>query len=313
MLSQSEKRVYLPNFLIVGAQKSGTTSCYYYLKQHPEIFMSAIKEPHFIVEQFFEYPPNGLGSVRIYKHRIKDFSDYCKLYQTSGGKKAVGESCADNLYYYEKAIPYIKHFLGNPKIIIILRNPVERAYSAYTELIRDNLEYLSFEDALKEEENRINEGWYNAWFYRDVGFYYKPVKAYVEAFDRVKICLFDDLTNDAFSFIKGIHEFLAVDTAFVPNLKTIYNTSGIPKFRRLNRFFVKPTRLHSVTKRIGKLILKDDRWVKLRDTLRGKLLTKKDMNPETRRHLQDVYRDDIQRLETLIGRDLSTWYKKQEI
>ena len=309
MLDQNEKKVCLPNFLIVGTQKSGTTSCHYYLKQHPEIFMSAIKEPHFVAEQFFKYPPTGLGSVKIFKNTIKDFDDYCKLYETAYGKKAVGESCADNLYYHEKAIPHIKHYFGDPKIIIILRNPVERAYSAYTERIRDNLEHLSFEDALEEEGKRISEGWYNGWFYRDVGFYFKPVQDYMRAFSRVKILLFDDLKQDTLSFMNEIYAFLDVDSSFVPDLKTIYNISGIPKYKRLNRFFIQPTKLQGITRRIGKFILKDDGWVRLRDTLRGKLLIKTDMNPETRRRLKEEYRDDLQKLAILTGHDLSHWYQ----
>ena len=139
--------VLLPNFLVVGAGKSGTTSLYHYLKAHPDVFMSRIKEPGFIVAQFIKMPQSGVGDER--QSTVGNFSDYCRLFEDAEGKKAVGEASNDNLYHYERAIPYIKRFFGDIKIIIILRNPVDRAFSAYTYLLRDNREFLTFEEDLR--------------------------------------------------------------------------------------------------------------------------------------------------------------------
>jgi hypothetical protein len=140
------KIVRLPNFLIVGASRCGTTSLYHYLKEHPNIFMSSIKEPSFILSQFSKVPKNGIGDDR--QDYIDNFDDYCRLFERAGDRKAIGEASSHNLYHYEKAIPTIRKFLGDPKIIIAIRNPVEKAYSAYTFLVSENREYLTFEEGL---------------------------------------------------------------------------------------------------------------------------------------------------------------------
>jgi len=144
----------LPNFLIVGAAKSGTTSLYHYLKQHTEIYMSSIKEPKFITSQFLTFPFKGTGDEKVEQNIIKSFREYCNLFKDVNNDKMIGEASADNLYFFKKAINIITHYLKKPKIIIILRNPIERAFSHFNQFIRDNREYLSFEEALKEEKNR---------------------------------------------------------------------------------------------------------------------------------------------------------------
>jgi len=295
----------LPNFLIVGAARAGTTSLYYYLKQHPEIFMSRIKEPRFIFAQFTRFPTKGVGDG--YSNVVQDFHDYCLLFRESSGEKAIGEASPDNLYPYKDAIPTIKRFLSDPKIIIMLRNPVERAFSAYMFLVRDRRESLSFEEALDQEDERIREGWAPIWFYRDAGFYYKPVKAYSEGFSKVKVCLFDDLQKDPSSLVRDIYRFLEVDPAFVPDTSTRYNVSGNPRSRMLNDFFIKRSRLQTITRKVGHTILGEDDWVRLRDTLRPKLLRRTELAPGKRRDLEDDYRGDLLRLQDLIGRDLQSW------
>jgi len=153
--------IKLPNFLIVGAPKSGTTSLYYYLKEHPEIYMSKLKEPHFFSKECKNLPFRGpkdesLGST---KYMNLTWEDYQNLFKGAITYKAVGEASADYLYYFKCSIKNIKKYLGNPKIIIILRNPIERAFSAYLHMLRDGREYLSFREALHMEEERKKNNW----------------------------------------------------------------------------------------------------------------------------------------------------------
>ncbi len=305
-----EREVNLPNFLIVGAARSGTTSLYHYLKQHYDIFMPSIKEPRFILAQYMKLPPKGIGDDR---HKfIANYSDYCNLFKDSAGKKAIGEASIDNLYHYDLAIKYIKKFLGNPKIIIILRDPVDRALSAYKHQVRDNREYLQFEEALSQEEKRMKDGWAFIWAYKKCGFYYNPVKAYLNNFRDVKVCLLDDLKRDAVLLIKDIYKFLEVDASFTPNTKVRHNVAGSPKLRLLNNFFLNPTKLQILTKSIGKFFLGEDRWIQLREKLRAKILASPVMKHETEKYLYDLYRDDILKLQTLIGRDLSRWLESAD-
>ena len=119
----------LPNLLIVGAAKSGTTSLHNYLNQHPEVFMCNPKEPHFLINK-------EIGVERI-PIGISDFATYKNMFSEGEGCKYRGESSVMYLLFPEIVIPNIKQYLSSEtKIIIMLRNPVERAYSGYQHVKR---------------------------------------------------------------------------------------------------------------------------------------------------------------------------------
>ncbi|ADG12893.1 sulfotransferase [Methanocaldococcus infernus ME] len=300
----------LPNFLIVGAAKSGTTSLYHYLKEHPEIYMSPIKEPKFITSNFLKFPFQGIGDHLVERSIIKTWEDYTKLFSKVKNEKAIGEASADTLYYYKNSIKYIKKYLGEPKIIIILRNPIDRAFSAYLHLLRDNREYLTFEEALKVEKKRIKLNWDFIWHYKNVGFYYKQVKAYMKYFSEVKIYLYDDLKKDTLKVVQDIYKFLEVNDSFVPtSIKIKFNVSGIPKNRFLHRFLTQPNPLKSVIKPFAKALIPKDMREKIMNKLIQINLEKLQMKPETRSYLKNLYRKDILRLQDVIERDLSHWLK----
>lgn len=302
---EKRRNTKLPNFLIVGASRCGTTSLYHYLKGHPDVFMSRIKEPSFFLAQFNPVPEKGIGDDK--KKYYKNFDDYGRLFEKAGNSQAIGEASTENLYHAEKAIPYIQKYLGNPKIIISLRNPVERAFSAYSFLLSENREFLSFEEGLEQEEKRRRDGWRQIWFYQDAGFYFRRVKAYLENFGDVKICLFDDLKKTPVSLVQDIFRFLSVDSSFVPDVTMRFKTSGIPRSKKINRFFEEPTRLRSIVRAVGRFILTEDRWIKWRDRLKAKSYAKAEIKAETRKYLENIYREDILKLQDLIRRDLSPW------
>jgi hypothetical protein len=300
----------LPNFLIAGAAKSGTTAFYYQLKRHPEIFLSPVKEPCYLTSTFLRLPQPGIkDELKFY---VRTFEDYCKLFEDAAGKKAVGEASADTLYFHEKVIPVIKRVLGNPKIIILLRDPSERAYSAYLHLVRDNREYLSFEDGLKEEDERIRRDWQCMWHYKNRGMYYRQVKAFMEAFDRVNVFIYEDFRKNSPDVIKQACEFLEVDTSYKPaDSHARYNVSGVPRFKALNNIFLMKNVVQRTARKVGSAMLTEDRWTKFRDSMRAKLFVKSPMKPETRAYLQQVFHEDILRLQDLVRKDLSHWLKAE--
>jgi hypothetical protein len=344
-----ETTATLPNFLLVGAAKCGTSSLYHYLQQHPDIFMSPAKEPRFFSNRAAN-PGSGPGDVGISQKCVGSFDEYLKLFQKSKGKKAVGEASVDtmfhfkrtilaiqhylhdpriviilrlfdhaigkkaigeashtNLYYYRKTIPLIKLHLGDPKIIIILRNPVERAFSAFSELALEGRECFSFEEALRQEPKRIAEGWRPTWYYQDLGFYSHQIKAYLDHFSAVKICLFDNLQRVPSHMIQDLYRFLEVDSSFCHDITSNYNISGAPRFRLFGRLFSRKPPLQNIVSYLGKMIFTEDGWASLREKLRGKLLTKTTIRPETKSYLENLYRDDIAKVQILIDRDLSHW------
>src|SRR5918997_468574 len=137
----------LPNFLIIGAMKSGTTALYYYLEQHPQIYMSPVKEPNFFCSGGQEgWESKSVTRIRAYQYLFKDVSD----------EKAIGE--ASHCYLYEpQAVARIQEHLPDAKLVAILRNPVDRAYSHFLHMVRNGTEPLTdFGQALEEEEIRAD-------------------------------------------------------------------------------------------------------------------------------------------------------------
>lgn len=271
--------------------------------------MSPIKEPKFLTSLFLKFPHKGIGDDKVDKYIIINFNDYKKLFFNVIDEKSIGEASADYLYYYKNTIPYIKKILGETKIIIILRNPINRTHSAYTMLIRDNREYLSFEDALKEERKRMRNNWEFIWFYKDVGFYYNQVKAYLDNFQKIKIYLFDDLKQNPFGLMENLYEFLGVNSSFVPHLGIKYNVSGIPKNKFIHNFLTKPSLLKSSIKPLVKALIPREKIIAMQENTHRTNLGKQKMKEETRRYLIQIFKEDISKLQDLIKKDLTHWLK----
>lgn len=275
--------------------------------------MSNPKEPRFLsIGPGRTY--NGPGDHIAAKSSISNFEEYAALFQNSRGYAARGEASVENLYYHRNAIPNIKRYIGNPKIVIILRNPVERAYSAYSYLRRDGWETLHFREALAHEPERKKRGYNWMWRYREAGLYSEQVNAYLENFSDVKIYLFDELKHDLGRLLRDLYTFLDVDPGFQPEISTRHNPSGMPINGLLYTIFVKPKRLHKVARTVGSAVMGSDAWLRLRERLRGLVLRKPEpISPDIAAELQNYYRDDMLRLQTLTNVDLHAWLDKPDM
>lgn len=295
----------LPNFLIVGASKSGTSSLYHYLKQHPDIFLSEKQKEG----RYFSQMNNcfrGPGDTVVETTVIKDEETYKVLFNGYEQEKAVGDISPEYLYFHEQAIPLIKTTLGSEvRIIVILRNPVDRAYSAYTHFKRDKREELSFEEALEKEMEREAQNWLWTWKYKHSGFYTAQVKAYLDSFEHVKVFLYDDLLNDQPQVLKNICAFIGVDAEFQFDTTYKYNVSGDPK----NQLLYKLETSRGLIKALKKVV-PSGLVARIKKNWTGeKQMVKSEMSEETRNNLADFFRDDILELQNLINRDLSAWMK----
>lgn len=300
----------IPNFLIVGAAKSGTTSLWHYLKQHPEVFMSVPKEPLFFVSSYYQSLNPKDPKFKLLKSVLRPTLDeYLDLFYGVKNEKAIGEASMPYLYHYDLAIPAIKKHIGDCKIIIVLRNPVQRAFSAYTFLLRDLEETASFESCLELEEKRKNDNWSMSHFYKGAGLFYSQVRAYIEHFKEVKIYLFEELKNHTLEIVKDIYAFLGVDTTFLPDINTKHNISGIPQNMLIHKFITEPNALKDFLRPGIKWFIpetKRRRWI---EGLREKNLIKPEMSPETHQELINYFHDDILMLQELINKDLNHWLK----
>ncbi|GAB5524350.1 MAG: sulfotransferase [Roseivirga sp.] len=292
----------LPNFLLVGAAKAGTTSLYYYLNQHPDIFISKLKEPKYFSSQVLDLPHQGIGDFHVDRYRVRDYEEYKKLFE-GRTEKMIGESTVEYLYYHDKIKDLIKKELGDVKIIIILRNPVDRAFSAYSNLRRDSRENLSFREALEAEEDRISKNWDMLWAYKKSSLYYEQVKTFNESFSNVLVLNQDDLKNDTPGVIRKAFEFLGVSTDAEIDLGVEHNPSGVPK-NVLSRLVL--SRSNPVSPYIREMA----KFMVPRNVLERyakKNLSKILLEDADREYLKPQFKEDILKLQEYLGRDFSSW------
>lgn len=291
----------LPNFLIVGVARCGTTSLFHYMDQHPQIGFSKIKEPKFFSSQVIQFPQTGIGDHTVDEKMVTNWESYQNLF--SGIDNLVkGEASSDYFYYHEKVTSLIKENLGDIPIIISIRNPYERSFSAYNNLIRDGRETLSFIDALHAEKDRIKDGWDWMWHYSKGSLYADGISNYYKHFSKVKVILFDDLENPI-QVLNELIDFLGLDQFSEFDTNTKYSPSGKPRnfliklISSRNIGFVNFLRRKSL-ELIPRRVLEDI----------SKGFFKKDTLPsEVIDLLSPKFEPDIKQVETLIGRDLSGW------
>jgi hypothetical protein len=259
-----------PDFIILGAAKAGTTALYHYLSQHPQIAMSRIKETNYFSLMGEPLDFRGPGDDDyINRLSVTTLEDYQAQFHLTAHTRAVGE--ASHLYLYHPETPRrIRAHIPHVKLIAILRNPVDRAFSAFLHLIRDGREPEGdFEVALAKEEERIQAGWEHIWHYRSMGFYYEQLKRYYDVFpsDQIRVHIYRDFRHDPDTLLREVFEYLGVDTAFRPDRSVRHNRT---------------------------------------DRSAAPL----SLAPELRAELLERFRPDILKLQKLLDRDLSHWLEE---
>lgn len=282
----------LPDFFIVGAGKSGTTSLYFYLIQHPSIFMPKNKEPHFFADR-----PEGFR--RLYS----SLESYLSIFADCPEGAVTGEASTTYLPS-PTAAHRIREVQPRARIIMVLRNPVDRAYSLYWYNRKMLWETLSFEEALAAENARL-KGLQRLLYYVESGMYYEQVMRYLQTFgnDAVKIYLFEDLQKDAAAVCRSIFQFLGVDPDFPVDTSKVYNLGGEHRNKLLGRVLKGTFPGRSIVRRFvpRRLRLLRNDWMD------SSLLKPPEMNPDTRAVLVERFRPDVERLQSLLNRDLSHW------
>jgi hypothetical protein len=296
----------LPNFLIVGAAKSGTSSLHNYLNQHPEVFMPSyneegmkVKEPRFLIKDLVE---NRLHNG------VWDWEEYQSLFDKVSDEKAIGESTVLYLYYFEEAIKNIKYRLNEDvRIIIMLRNPVDRAFSAYTHVARSVKEDLSFEDALEIESERLkhDETLTPMVMYKEMGLYYKMVKAYLDNFQNVHIIMYEDFQNDTAKVVKEALSFIEIyDNAKIDTI-SMHNVGGKSwRIPFLKPFFMKDNFFKKCLRVIFSKALRKRVRLIIELVLKEKT---KPITVNTRIYLLNYFKSDIEKLEQLLDISLKHW------
>jgi hypothetical protein len=299
----------MPNFFIVGAARSGTTSLDQYIRQHPEIYMAPKKETHYFAVNQFPSCFKGPGDDNLNRRIVREMAQYSQLFDNTGGKKAIGEASVFYLCSPGTA-ERIAQAVPDAKIIMILREPVARAYSSYMLLIRDGRETLGFAEGLTLEEERKQKDFEPIWWYKELSLYYKQVKRYLDVFgiQQVKVLLYEELFTNPKPVFRDIFTFLGVNGDVAIDTSVRHGITGVPKSRRLytllDNFINNPSPLG---KRISSLVPLQLRAPWASKTLE-KILQPIPINSQTHAQLKEYFAEDVGNLGDLLHRDLSSWH-----
>lgn len=296
----------LPTFYIAGAGRSGTTSLEAYCRAHPEVFMPSIKEVNYFIFGHAGLRFEGPQGTQRNRTAIKSLKQYKALFCTAGDAKAIGEGSI-NYIFYPQACAGIKKLTPNAKIVFILRQPVDRAFSSYQSSSNEFPDpAASFEAAWRDDERRAKESWYNG-RYRGKGLYYEQLKVWFDTFDRrqIRVYLYEDLRDDPSALMRDLYEFIGVDPSFEPDTSIVHNRSGEIVNPILRWTWINSAELRSWIAPILPLSMRG-RFFRL--IARGKRPSPRErLDPELRARLTEELRDDILKTQELIGRELSHW------
>jgi hypothetical protein len=299
----------LPRFLFVGTAKAGTTSIYHYLRQHPLVHIP-VKETFYFMRDVYSRIHLPYPAQRDKEDLILDRDAYLDLYRNCHGK-VCGEIGTGYLYHYRESIPLIKETLGNEvRILITLRNPADRCFSSYMHFVKDLHEQVDFDTSLHKEHDRKLNDWDFMWMHKALGFYAEQVEAYSRAFDHVKVMLYEEFITDPLGYMEEIFTFIGVPPVEKLEIETVFNPSGEAKNKWLQRFITHENPLKKAIRPLFRLFFSKERREHIRKTAKAKNLSKgKKLDPKRREALLKEYMADIHKLEQVLGRDLSIWYR----
>jgi hypothetical protein len=320
----------LPNCFVIGAPRSGTTSLYEYLNAHPDVYMSPVKEPDFFSRPSLDAvhrPDPGRTRTAAEDARRKavlqeDLDRYVALFDRASDQKIRGEASAIYLGH-PTAAEHLRRYVPDAKLIAILRDPAERLYSHYVHGKRVMAEYSrtapsdngagkSLEEELAGVVDRVYRDGFSEPATTDpevwvrTGFYYQHLSRFRGLFpeEQLRVYLFEDLVRDAEGLMVDIFRFLEVDESFVLPTTEAFNASVVPRSRGLFRLFTTRNPAMRFARSVSPTLL---RAVAMRTRNRVLASSKPPLDPEQRHKFVAIYRQDIEKLQGLLGRDLSAW------
>lgn len=306
----NNKKYNLPDFLIVGAAKSGTTTLHYNLGNRDDINFPKVKEPHFF--SFYNAPPDFKSPEKL-PTVVSSIKEYINLFKSNNDETLYGEASPSSLYCYDQAIKNIKKIYGekarNIKIVIMLRNPIERAWSQYWHFRKNLNEEKSFLEVIQRNEidRRLKNNWNIFYDYIGFGMYSSQVQAYQENFDNVKVFLFEDLKSDSNKLMEDLCNFIEIKPLKIENDRK-YNPSGVPKddiYGKLWKINVGVKALKPFKKIIPYKLRK-----KLSNRVLEKALDSQEMTEDARTALEKIYGEEIQKLYNILKRsEIKQWIR----
>ncbi|MES0873945.1 sulfotransferase family protein [Sinimarinibacterium thermocellulolyticum] len=286
-----------PNTFIVGAAKAGTTSLHHYLGQHPQVFMSAWKEPHHFADITID--PNKSHMMR----RYADERAYQALFAKAGDRPVVGEASPSYLWD-PQAAARIRARVPHARIIVLLRDPVQRAFSHYWMDVREGLQTQAPLKAFRDDYALPGKRWGGkGHLYVELGFYARQLARFYEAFPapQIRVYLFDELRSRPQAVLVDLATFLGIDPAPMSAIDTSEPLNPYARPRNalagglMRQAWLRQAAQHMIPAR-------------LRRSVRDHLLLRRDAKPPADREaiawLSALYAPELDALERLLGRAL---------
>ena len=284
----------IPNFMIFGVAKAGTTSLFHYLDQHPQVFMCPVKGTNYFgYEDARDWKWTDEGEPPFLRNfQAKTFEEFESYFSGVTDEIAIGE-VSPQYFRCPTAASRIRECIPKMKLIASLRNPADRAFSGFLMRVRRGDAVKSPYEELTLTSSHVKEG-----------FYYRRLKRYFDNFprDQIRIYIFEEFKKDPVKIILDMFDFLGVDPSFIPDTTTKHNPAAVPKNRFLNSLFFDPTLIRMV-----KSVFPERMHQLAKRVQQQNLTAAPKLPPDLRLRLLDFYREDICKLEQLLDKDLSIW------
>ncbi|NEK59342.1 sulfotransferase [Geodermatophilus sabuli] len=293
-----------PDFLVIGAARSGTTALTSFLGEHPDVFVSTPKEPHFLAFPGGAPRFAGLGDDDlINRGAVRDEQAWRDLFRGRSERRR-GEGSVTTLAHPDASIPAIERLCApGCRLVVMLRDPVDRAFSSWLYLRSRGYDAGSFEECLAAEDERTRAGWSHMWQLARLSRYAEQLVPFAAAFgDRLLVVVQEEFAADPTGQLRRVLEFLEVDPDVDIDPSRRVNAAGLPRSRAmasaLNTFRRSPVLRRVVTAVVPQ---------RQRERIRSANLDKTTVDPATRARLAALLADDVRDLQELLGRPLTMW------
>jgi len=290
----------LPNLYIIGASKCGTTSLYNYLKAHQNIYLPNEKELHFHSFKYLENMTGGPGDRDVISSCCSNLDEYRTHYENTKDARIIGD-CSPSYFFHSNSTESIIATAENPKGVVLLRNPIDKMYSQYLHLVRNDREHLSFEDALDAETERKSKNYSDMWLYAESGLYADKLSQFINTFGdkNIKVVLFDDFKNNTSRVVESLITFLDLDPTDKPVEYNIFNKgNAVPRFGQFSLDIINNQHVRQAIEKALPSHISN----KAKNIAKSLILKKADgVSRKLRQKYSKHFRSDIASLEKIIG------------
>jgi Sulfotransferase family len=298
----------LPDFLVAGVPKAGTTALHAALSRHPALYLSPVKEPKFFLTDGPPPTKGGPGDALTYREHVWQRDKYEALFDTAAPGALRGE--ATPLYLYDAAaMQRIRTLVPDARLIVVIRDPVERAHSNWTHLWSAGLEPEGdFLRACAEEEGRIAAGWASFWHYKGLGRYGEQLERAYSLFprDQLLVLRYRLLIDDPAAALDRICAFLGVETGLITEIPR-ENVTAHPELTLAHRAVSLGMRASTAVGRLLPGTAATAATHRLERYLQRGNRERQPLSWQQRQALLPWFEDDVRLLGSLLGEDFSDW------